>query len=62
MDLSNILPPERAPDEGLDDCIGKAHTENSLFSMKMIGKALNISSTTMQNHLTTSSGMKYYHM
>jgi hypothetical protein len=23
-DLSNIPPPERAPDEGLDDCIGRA--------------------------------------
>jgi hypothetical protein len=61
-DLSNVLPPERAPDEGIDDCIAKALKEDSLFSMRRITSALDISSKTVRNDLTKSLGMKCYHM
>jgi hypothetical protein len=46
-DLSIILPPGRARDEGLDDCIAKALKEDPYFSSRKIGEALNISSTTL---------------
>jgi hypothetical protein len=61
-DLSNTPPLGRTPDEGLDDCIGKALKENSHLSMRKIAKALNIGSTMVRNHLAKSLGKKYYHM
>jgi hypothetical protein len=33
-DLSNIPPPGKAPDEGLDNCIGKALKEDLIFQRK----------------------------
>jgi hypothetical protein len=60
--LSNIPPPGRAWNNGLDDCIGKALKEDPHLSTRKIAKALNISSTTVRNHLTKSFGMKYHHM
>jgi histone-lysine N-methyltransferase SETMAR len=55
-------PPGRAPDERLDDCIGKALKEDPHLSTRKIAKVLSISSTTGQSHLTKSFGMKCYHM
>jgi predicted HTH transcriptional regulator len=56
--LLNVPLPGRAPDEGLDDCIAKAIRENPHLSTRRIVKALNISSTTVRNHLTKSLGTK----
>jgi DNA-binding transcriptional regulator YiaG len=56
--LSNVPLPERAPDEGLDDCIARAIRENPHLSTRRIAKALNISSATVRNHLTKSLGTK----
>jgi hypothetical protein len=61
-DLSNIQPLGMAPDEGLNDCLGKALKEDPHLSTRKIAKALNIGSTAVQNHLTKSLGMKCYHM
>jgi hypothetical protein len=61
-DLPNILPPGRVPDEGLNDCIGKAFKKNSRFSMGEIAQALNIRSTTARSDLTKSLEMKCYHV
>jgi hypothetical protein len=61
-DLSNIPPAGRAPDEGLYSCIGKALKEDPHLSTRKIAKALDISSMTVQNHLTKSLGMKCYHV
>jgi hypothetical protein len=61
-DLSNVTLPGRAPCEGLDDCIAKALKEDPHLLTRKIAKALNISSTMVQNHLTKSLGMKCYHM
>jgi AraC-like DNA-binding protein len=58
-DLSNVSRPRRAPDEGLDDCIAKALEKDPHLSTKKIARALNISSTTVQNHLTNSLGMRW---
>jgi hypothetical protein len=60
-DLSNIPPPGRAPDEGLNDCIGKVLKKDPHLLAKTIAKALNISSTTLRKLLTQSLGMKCYH-
>jgi hypothetical protein len=46
-DLSNISPPGRARDDGLDDCIGKTLKKDPHVSTRKIAKALNISSTTV---------------
>jgi hypothetical protein len=51
-DLLNITPPGKAPDEGLDDCIGKALKDDPCFSTRKIAKVLNIPCTTVRNHLT----------
>jgi hypothetical protein len=56
--LSNIPPPGRAPDKGLDDSIGNASEEDPHLSTRKIAKALNISFTMVRNHLTKSLGMK----
>jgi hypothetical protein len=55
-DLSKVLPPGRAPGEGLDDCIAKALKENPHFSTKKTVKALNLTSTTVRNHSIKSFG------
>jgi hypothetical protein len=51
-DLPNIPPPGREPDNGLDKCIGKALKQDPHLSTRKKAKALNISSTTVQNQLT----------
>jgi hypothetical protein len=61
-DLSNVSPPGRAPDEALNDCIAKALEEDPHLSTRKIAKTLNVSSTTVPNHLTKSLEMKCYHM
>jgi predicted HTH transcriptional regulator len=61
-DLSNVPPPGREPNEGLNDCIAKALKEDPHPSTRKIAKALNTSSTTVRKHLTKSLGMKCYHM
>jgi hypothetical protein len=60
--LSNISPPGRALDEGLDDCIEKALKEDPHLSTRKIAKALNSSSTTVRNHLTKPLRMRFYHL
>jgi hypothetical protein len=60
MDLSNIPPPAKAQDDGLDDCIGKAFKKDPHLSTRRTAKALNISSRTVRNHLAKSLGMKWY--
>jgi hypothetical protein len=62
MDLSNVRPLRKAPDEGLDDCIGKALKEDPHLSTRKIAKALSITSTTVRNDLTKSLGMKSDYM
>jgi hypothetical protein len=61
-DLSNVPPAGRAPDEGLDDYIAKALKEDRHLSTRGMAKTLNTSSTTVRNYMTTSLGMKCYHM
>jgi hypothetical protein len=51
-DFLNIPPPGRAPDQGLDDCIGKAVKEDPRLSTGKIVDALNVGSATARNHLT----------
>jgi hypothetical protein len=60
--FSNILPLGKAPDEGLDDHIGKVPKEDPRLSTKTIAKTLNISFTTVRNDLTKSLGIKCYHV
>jgi hypothetical protein len=59
---SSIPSRGRAPNGGLDDCIGKALKEPPHLSTRKITNRLNISSTTVRHHLTKSLGMKCYHM
>jgi hypothetical protein len=59
--LSNVPPPGRGPDEGLDDCIAKELKEDPDLSARRIAKALNISFTTVRNDFTMSLEMKCYH-
>jgi hypothetical protein len=61
-DLSDVWPPGRVSDMGLNDCIGKVLREDPRLSTTKIAKALNVSSTTARKHLTKSLGMKRYHM
>jgi hypothetical protein len=51
-DLSNVLQPGRASDEGLDDSIGKALIKSPPLSTRKIAQTLNTGFRTMQNHLT----------
>jgi hypothetical protein len=60
--LSDLPPPGRALDEGLDDCLAKALKEDPHLSTRKIAKTLNVSSTTMPNHLAKPLGMKCYYM
>jgi hypothetical protein len=63
-DLSNVPPPGRAADEGLDEWIAKALREDrySHLSTRKIAIALNAGSIRVQNHLTKSLGIKCCHM
>jgi response regulator of citrate/malate metabolism len=58
-DLSNTSP-RRVQDKGLDNCIEKTLKEDPHLSTPKIATTLNISSTTVRNHLTWSLGMKCY--
>jgi hypothetical protein len=60
--LSNIPPPGRAPDEGLNGYIERALQQDPRLSKRKIAKAVDIRSTTVPNHLTKSLGMKCYHI
>jgi DNA invertase Pin-like site-specific DNA recombinase len=53
---------KKRPDEGLDDSILKALTEDHHASARKIAKAVNINSTTVRNHLSKSLEMKCDHM
>jgi hypothetical protein len=53
---------EKAPNEGLDECVRKALKANPLFCMRKIAKALNIGFMTVRNHPAKSLRMKCYHM
>jgi hypothetical protein len=53
-DLSNILPPGRVSDEGLDDCTGKALKQDPYLLTRRLAMALNIHSAVVRNHLTKS--------
>jgi hypothetical protein len=61
-DFLNIPPRGRAPDEGLDECFGKAAKEDPHLSTREIARALNIGSTIVRNQLTKYLGMKCCHM
>jgi hypothetical protein len=61
-DLSGVPPPGRALDEGSDDCIAKALKEDLHLLTRKVAKTLNVSSTTMRNHLAKSLEMKYHYM
>jgi hypothetical protein len=62
MDLSNIPPREWGQMRDWKKGLQKAPKEDPHLSTSKIAKALNISSTKLQNHLTKSLGMKCYHM
>jgi hypothetical protein len=62
QNLSNLPPPGRTSDEGLDDCIAKALKEDPHPSTREIVRAMDISLTMVQNHLTKSLVMKCCYM
>jgi hypothetical protein len=58
----NITPPGKAPDEELDNCIGKPLKEDPCFPTRKLAKVPNIPSTIVRNNLTQSLGMKCHHI